>query len=406
MLFTTTGNAGHLLPLVPLARACLRAGHDVRIATQRSRGHDVQATGLPLHAFDDPPHEAWAPIMAAAAQLDVEQTNARIVGELFARMDSRAALPGVLDIVEAWRPAVIVRETYEFAGGLAAELHGIPHVRVGLGLARTEEWAIDLARPALSDLRTELGLPNDPEAERIRTSPYLTPVPAALEDPAAPCPRQAVRFRGVEPGVAAPLPHWWPDNDLPLVYVTFGSMAGDLGFFPRLYQAAIDALAPLPVRILVTTGHGGEPDELGDLPRNVHVERWVAQKHILSQAAAVVCHGGFGTTLGALAAGVPPVILPLFATDQWQLGHRVAQIGAGIALPEHPEPGRRAIDDPSPEVMDALPAALRQVIEEPAHLRAAAAVADDISALPSVDTAVDLLAAVSTRGGARASRTS
>ena len=308
VLFTTTGTAGHLLPLVPVARACLRAGHAVCVATQRSRGDDVRKAGLPLHAFDDPPAGAWRPIMAATAQLSVEEANARVVGELFARVGTRAALHGVLDIVEAWRPAVVVRETYEIAGGLAAELHGIPQVRVGLGLARTERWAVDLARPALNGFRTELGLPDDPEAERILTSPYLTLVPPALEGPTVPGPRQAVRFRAGDPGPLTPLPNWWPGNDDPLVYLTFGSMAGYLGYFPALYRAAIEALAALPVRILVSTGHGGDPAELRRLPPNVHVERWAPQRDVLGHAAAVVCHGGFGTTLGALdLSGRPPL---------------------------------------------------------------------------------------------------
>ena len=43
---------------------------------------------------------------------------------------------------------------------------------------------------------------------------------------------------------------------------------------------AIDALAPLPARILVTIGNGGDPAALGALPGNVHVERWVAQDAI------------------------------------------------------------------------------------------------------------------------------
>lgn len=329
--------------------------------------------------------------MAASAHLSVDQTNARVVGELFAGVDSRAAIPGLLDILETWRPTVIVREAYEFAGALVAELHGIPHVRVGLGLARTEEWAIDLARPALSELRTELGLPADPEAERISTSPYLTFVPAALEDPTAPGPRDALRVRVTKPRIAERLPDWWPDDELPLVYLTFGSVAGGFGFFPGLYQTAIEAIATLPVRVLVTTGRSGDPAELRRLPRNVHVERWVAQEHVLSHAAVVVGHGGFGTTLGALAHGVPLVMLPLFAGDQWQLARRVAQTGAGIALPETPEPGRRAHDAPGDGAMGALPDAVRRVLEDPELSCAATTLADAFAALPPVTSAIDLL---------------
>ena len=58
VLFTTTGNPGHLLPLVPLAHACRRAGHDVLVATQRARGAIVEQAGLPLVPFDDPPDAA------------------------------------------------------------------------------------------------------------------------------------------------------------------------------------------------------------------------------------------------------------------------------------------------------------------------------------------------------------
>ena len=60
-IFTTTGHAGHVLHLVPLARACLRAGHEVRVAAPRSRGAVVQEAGLPLWPFDDPPEdEVWS----------------------------------------------------------------------------------------------------------------------------------------------------------------------------------------------------------------------------------------------------------------------------------------------------------------------------------------------------------
>ena len=52
------------------------------------------------------------------------------------------------------------------------------------------------------------------------------------------------------------LPDWRLGNDDPLVYLSFGSIAGQphLPFFPALYRAAIDALAPLRDRILVTVG--------------------------------------------------------------------------------------------------------------------------------------------------------
>ncbi|MEJ7566784.1 MAG: nucleotide disphospho-sugar-binding domain-containing protein [Gaiellaceae bacterium] len=71
--------------------------------------------------------------------------------------------------------------------------------------------------------------------------------------------------------------------------------------------------------------------ELGEVPANVHVERWVPQAQVLADAAAIVCHGGAGTTLGALAAGVPAVFVPLFA-DQPHNAVRAAGAGAGVVV--------------------------------------------------------------------------
>jgi UDP:flavonoid glycosyltransferase YjiC (YdhE family) len=52
------------------------------------------------------------------------------------------------------------------------------------------------------------------------------------------------------------------------------------------------------------------------LPPGVRVERWVNQDEVLARAAVVVCHGGYGTMIGALAAGTPFVVISLFASDQ------------------------------------------------------------------------------------------
>src|SRR5687767_13780292 len=103
-------------------------------------------------------------------------------------------------------------------------------------------------------------------------------------------------------------------------------------YFPALYRAAIDALAPLAVRILMTIGDERDHGELGRLPANVHVERWVAHDLVAPHASVVVGHGGYGTTLGTLRLGVPLVVVPLFSSDQWINAAAVAAAGAGVAL--------------------------------------------------------------------------
>jgi UDP:flavonoid glycosyltransferase YjiC (YdhE family) len=361
LLFTTTGHAGHVLPLVPLARACMRAGHEVRVAGPLSRADVVRRAGLPFWPFADPPaDEVWA-VFAPTAGMPPEEANAVVIREVFGRLDAGAALPGVEAMIETWRPDAIVRESYEFASVVAAERAGVPHVRVATGLASTEEWLLGHVGSALP-------------IEAIRASPLVSFTPPALDDGAV---SHRFRVAGTEPG-----PNRWGE---PLVYVTFGSVAAGLPLFPAVYRAALDELADLPVRVLMTIGSSGDVAELGPLPANVVVEHWVPQAEVVSHAAAVVCHGGYGTTVGALAAGVPLVVAPLFA-DQGRNAARVAAVGAGLALPM--APSIEAAD------VSGLGELVWRVLGEPSFGRAARDIAASARVRPRVDAAPAVLAAL------------
>jgi UDP:flavonoid glycosyltransferase YjiC (YdhE family) len=395
LLLTTRGSAGHVTPLAPFGHAALRAGHEVLVAAQGQHARNVERAGLPFAPFGEPPPEQWMPLLAEFGELDLDTANAAMIGEYFARMDTAAALPGLRAIVEEWRPDVIVRDCWEYASTLVAELHGIPVVRVALGLAAVEASSIELSAAAVDAARAELGLPPDPGGDRMHDTPFLTMLPEALEDPAVPALWPTHRFRPDGPDDAPPLPDWWPGNDEPLVYVTFGSVsAGEhLPYYPALYGAAIDALAPLPVRVLLTIGDRRDPAELGPLPPNVHVEEWVAQDAVLPHAAAIIGHGGHGTTLGALSHGVPQVVVPLFSSDQWANAAAVERAGAGVALDA--ERGRRVLAPPGPEVLDGLGPAVRCVLTDASHRRTAERIAAEMRALPPADAAIDVLAALS-----------
>ena len=340
VLFTTRGSAGHLLPLVPFANACRRAGLDVLVAAQAQNRVHVERTGLPYAPVGDPPPEEWVPLTEEIARLPFEEANARMIGGFFADIDTRAALPALRATVADFRPDVIVRETWEFGSTLVADRHGIPVVRVGLGLTAVEQMSLELAAPAVDALRSANGLPADPAGDRLLDTPCLTMMSAALDDGAAIARGRTHRFAPEVVRTAAPPPlDAWLDGDRdPLVLVSFGSVAAGahMPFYPAVYRAAIDALAPLGVRVLVTLGAARDRAALGPLPANVHVEEWVAQDAVLPLTAVAVIHGGYGSTLGALRHGVPLAVLPLFSYDQFANAGAVARAGAGIALGADP----------------------------------------------------------------------
>jgi MGT family glycosyltransferase len=172
------------------------------------------------------------------------------------------------------------------------------------------------------------------------------------------------------------LPAPWGDADAPLVYVSFGSVAGTTGPFSAIYPAVRDAFADAPARVLLTTGEGFDPQTLAPWPANLHVERWWPQAEVMPAAAAIVGHGGFGTTMTAAAAGLPQVVLPLFAADQFANARRVADVGAGICV------------DGSVDGVAELPRALETVLADPSYRATAKALAADIAGLPEVARAV------------------
>lgn len=399
---TTTGYGGHFLPLVPFAHACARAGHEVRVAAPRSRRPTIARAGLDLQACADPSEDELGRLVASLAKLSRPDGHARMMSVGFATIATRAVLHDMLEIVDGWHPHVVVRESQEYAGALAAERAGIPHVRVALGLAAQEDDTLSLAAGAVDEVRGALGLPADPDARALRESPYLTFVPPPLEQPGAPEPPAMHRFRDDRNGAQAPR---WIEGDGPVVYVTFGSVAGLLGLYPRLYRATLEQLADLPARILVTIGDDADPGDLGPLPTNVQVERWIAQDAVLPHADAVVCHGGYGSVLGALAHGVPVVALPMFADDQWRNARRLHDLGAGIALDGIRAPERRMLDGPDPHAFRALPAAIDAVLRDAGYRRAARGLARAIDALAPVDAAAELLVAIA-RGTNVSRRTS
>jgi UDP:flavonoid glycosyltransferase YjiC (YdhE family) len=390
ILVTTTGFPGHFLPLVPFARAWARAGHEVCVAGPRAAAATAERAGLQFCPCADLPEQETGKLMASVAGLAHEDGHARMIAEGFAGLVARTALGDLLRLTAAWRPDLVVRESQELAGALAAERHGVPHARIALGLASTEEETLALVAEPIDELRAVLGLQPDPGASRLRAEPCLTLVPPALDGPGAPV---AHRFREAA-AAPAPLPDWWPGNRDPLVYATFGSMAGSLGFFPEIYLGVAETLAGLPVRVLLTTGLDADPARLAPLPKNVHAERWVDQASALTDAVAVVCHGGYGTMLGALARGKPLAVMPLFAGDQWHNARRLWEIGAGIALVGETATPRKMFEPPDLDVFASLPGAVRRLVDEPGHAAAAGQIAADAAALPPVEAAAAALGEV------------
>jgi UDP:flavonoid glycosyltransferase YjiC (YdhE family) len=388
-LFATTSGTGHLTPMLPFAHALERAGHKVLVAGSGSAGKLARDEGLAYRPVAEPVPSELDAVHERLRSLPGEDSAEPAIQDMFVRTYAAAALRDMVRLIESWRPDVVLRESTEFASCLAAERCGVPQVRIGFALsAANEDFILALAAPALDELRSHIGVAPDPNAARMRATPCLTQSPALIDLPGGLELLPAHRYRAPSEETPPTLPDWWNGSDDPLVYLSFGTVLPQDGY-PDMYRAAINALEGLPIRLLVTIGRGQDPGELGELPSWVHVEEWVPQAAVMPHASAMVGHGGAGTTLAALAGGVPQVLLPVFA-DQPINAARVAEFGAGIAL------------DMTPAGLGRLGPAVRELLEDPRYRAAAQEVADEIASLPLVDESVELLEAIAGGGSGRA----
>lgn len=381
VLVTSTSGAGHFGPLVPVVEAAARRADDVLFVVPSALAERVEATGHAFRIGADPPAEEMAAILERVPTASRREAAILVNREVFGRLDTAAMLPAVEAACEDWQPDLVLREAAEYAAAIAAERRGLPHAQIAIGLAQIESWSLDLAAPVLTDY-------GETTVQRIRASPYLSRIPASLD----PSPFTATyRFRESAGTPPSPLPDWWDGEESPLVYVSFGSITGRLPAGAAAYRAAVRAVRGLGVRVLVSTGRTLDPAALGPLPPNVHAEAWVSQDDVLGQASVVVCHGGAGTTFGALRAGLPVVFVP-FMADQPANARLVAEAGAGLVV-QHDFGAADPVEQQGSPGESQIRAAIQTMLVDDSYREAAQRIAAQTRTVPAIDEVLDALAA-------------
>ena len=383
ILFAFTGGRGHADPLVPIAHAAEDAGHTVAFTGRPALVPAVEALGFSVFATG-PDARNTPPRRIPLRELDAERED-RDLRDGFAVRNARERAADMLVLCGEWRPDLVVCDEVDFGSMLAAERLGLPYASV-LVIAAGSFVRHELVADALTGLRAEQGLPPDPELEMLNRYLVLSPFPPGYRDPAFPLPATAHCFRPLtlDSAQSDALPSW-PVRlpGAPTVYFTLGTVfnleSGDL------FERVLAGLGKLPVNVVATVGTQIDPEELGPLPGNVHVARFIDQSLVLPHCSAVVSHGGSGSVLGALAYGLPLVVLPMGA-DQPLNAARCQELGVGRVL----DAMRSAPED----VAEAVTA----VLSDPAYRSAAERMRDELAALPGPEHAVALLERLASEG--------
>ena len=401
VLLAPHGTRGDVQPMLALAIALRARGHAVSFVAPdnfvgwlRTCGFDATGNGIDIERL----------LRTEGAALDSIRWQSRHFAGVL--------IPTLFDTVARATPDadLIVGSGVQMAAASVAESRGVPYATalycpciVPSGAAppptvRTQTlpswmnralWLVGrpaadlLLRRPMNRQRARLGLPPDPEPLKTALGPLII---VAADRDLAPFPDDAPdHIVGTDAwileddGELDPRVERFLDDGPPPVYVGFGSMVA--GKPDALATQAIAAIRAIGARVLVVGGWAG-------------LERFVAEDHevlavssaphsaVLPRVAAVMHHGGAGTTTAAARAGRPQMIVP-HILDQFYWAHRVAQLGIGPpALPL------------SLVTADVLAERIDRAVNDPAIAGRAAVLGRAVADRNGVDAAAELLEAL------------
>jgi len=411
-VFATLPMTGHTVPALPIAKALVERGHSVRWHTGAAFADRIAQTGAVYVLMSEYDYSVEG--MDAMFPERLQQSG---IGRL--KYDLANVFPATirgqlkdLQSLLADEPAdVLVGDMGLLAGPILQELGGppfaafgitvvtYPHPNLapfGLGLSPTSGRVGRMRNRLLTlAVRSLLFKPLFDAVNQIRRENGLATADIGLGYPAHAdlflqlgtagfeYPREVPEMlhyigpsRPARSGDWEP-PAWWPQivaADRPVVLVTQGTVAVD---GDELLRPTLDALADQDVLVVAVTG-GSDPAELGPLPTNARVERFLPFDRLLPLVDIYVTNGGFGGVQLALSHGVP-IVAAGKTEDKAEVSAQVAHTGVGINLrTQHPEAGQ-------------IRAAVRQVLDDPRYADAARRIQAEINASGREDHAAELL---------------
>jgi UDP:flavonoid glycosyltransferase YjiC (YdhE family) len=371
VLVVASPMVGHVLPLVPLARAFGDAGHDVLFATAAEGVAAVRKAGVAVH--DVAPGLAVGRVMGGAllrhpvrvARMVAGDTGTDGVGVLFAAMTARLAA-GTVALADGWRPDLVLHEGLAPVGALAAARRSVPSLLVDALVF--DGWRLHSAVVShLDGLLRRYGVDPLPEP-----ADAVTTIPRSLVGGRGGRSMRYVPATGhgdVPDGLGRP-------GGRPVVLVSRSTVADPRP--DRMMTRVVEAARGADVDVVLV-----RPDRAAvrrPLPPNVTTADWLPFAAVMPHIAGVVTHGGSGTVMTALAAGVPQVVVP-GAGDRTLHAQLVAARGAGLAVPAR----------------QITAATLDRLVTDPELARNAGEVAAEIAAMPAPAELVEPLAALAHR---------
>jgi len=321
VLIASAPMLGHVFPMIPMARALREAGHEVLLATAgdalaaRDAGLPIEDVAPTFHFGRIARRTMSRHPLIAASEL-AGQAGTRGVGLIFAAVNEQMA-DGVVATAQRWAPELVVYEPLAAAGALAAARLGVPAVLHENSLFDGPELVrVTLAR--LTEALHRHGVHALPP-----TAATVSIAPPSVVGLRSGWPMRCISYSG-----NGAVPDWLGrPSERPRILVSRSTVAGPGG--NRFMTAVVAAASSVDAEFVLV-----RPDRRvlrrEPLPDNVRTVGWVPLTAALATSAAIVHHGGAGTVLAALNAGVPQLVVP-GPGDRTYNARLIAARGVGLA---------------------------------------------------------------------------
>ncbi|MBO1416739.1 glycosyltransferase [Streptomyces sp. FH025] len=318
ILFTGPAAAGHLFPMVPTAQALRAVGHEVLFASGRPF-EPLRSAGFPIVEIGDGRtlRELFEERLGGKVEYVSRDQTQEEIFDMAAGIFAHATRSGVDQLLEAageWGADLLVHDSFHVAPPLVAARLKIPSVVHNFGVTPGLPMIDRLASHA-TDLYAKHGLAGPGTATALNLGP-LGGDPTGL----------SMRYIPYNGGGLVPA-EFLRHADRPRIVVTLGTVLAEIDGV-RAVVRLVEAAASVDADFLLAVGDA-DLTPLGTLPANVRALPWVPLNELLSRADALIHHGGSGTMLTALQAGLPQLLLPQGA-DHFANADALTATGAAL----------------------------------------------------------------------------
>lgn len=326
---------GHVNPSIEVIRELVARGHRVSYAIPASYAEKVAETGATpviwkstLPTEDEP--EAWGTELIDNIEPFLN--------------DAIQALPQLADAFAGDEPDLVIHDITSYPARVLARRWGVPEISLSPNLVAWTGYEEEVAAPMTAQLHAsergqayyarfrawldENGIDEDADRFVGRPRRSIVLIPRALQPNADRVDESVHTFVGACQGDRSATQGTWERpasaEGKKVLLVSLGSAFTNQ---PAFYRACVEAFGGLPDwHVVLQIGKFTDEAELGDVPSNIEVHRWVPQLDILRQADAFITHAGAGGSQEGLATATPMVAVPQ-AVDQFGNADMLTALG-------------------------------------------------------------------------------